>query len=431
MIPTTEQKKLINKALWGHNYTMEQFNNGEYQSDDRIGTVVFQDQYETKGSFASLSFFNLFATLSTLHKKAEAEGSAVLDNGVLLKVTTPPEHKSIYPTEPKTLFSLDIHTDGGLENAPSYRIECEVDASNPEKIDYSADLYRIDPNKPEDEFPTHLGHGSFIELRKKGEKVRILFREAGRSIVFSEFTAVMDLLRPSLEGHELRTESANIGTMQNFGALEVLHADGGLPGPLTLHTLDHMRTQLSEKVLPWLAEKSDKVYAALKDRGMVWGKKMFRYNDDDNVFVVPTSNPSQQAHFHENVSICSDYSAHIILTRKNEAGQNTDIKIYPVHRYLDFLPNIVDAIENSASAVSPMIHFDLTTNSFVHYSDECPDLLELALFSNNCDLEIINEGGIDKKENSSTNFDRYYEKPEDDMDDDEDFDEDNTPAIKM
>ncbi|WP_315921460.1 hypothetical protein [Mesorhizobium sp. SP-1A] len=429
MILTAEQNELVKDALWGHRYTMEQFEKGENPLDDEFGSHVFHDQYDTQGSFASLSFFNLMDPLTALHEKAKAEGHVVI-GGTTLKVTTALERKSIYQKKSESLFSLDIYPDVGLDDVPAYRITYEIEALKPGVSDYSAKLYRIDPNNPDDDLPERVGNGSFIEHSKEGKEVRYSFRSPGRYIVFSEFAVVMNLLRPALEGYERRTDDMSFGMISNSGALDVLNADGGLPGPLTLYTLNLARTELSEKVLPWLADKSDKVYAALKERGMIWGEKMMLYNDlDDHVFVVPTSNPSQQAHLHENTSLISDYSAHIILTRKNEAGQNTDIKIYPIDRYKDFLPKIMEAINNDTFDRQPMIHFDLTTNSFIHFSDECPDLLDMAAFSSTCDLKQINEGKIDKLENQSTDFDRYHEEPEDEMNDD--LEEDDTPAIKM
>ena len=429
MILTAEQNELVKDALWGHNYTMEQFKKGENPLDDEFGSHVFHDQYDTQGSFVSLSFFNLMDPLIALHEKAKADGHVVI-GGTTLKVTTAPERKSIYQKKSESLFSLDIYPDGGIDDVPAYRITYEIEALKPGVTNYSAKLYRIDPSNPDDDLPERVGNGSFIQHSKEGKEVRYSFRSPGRFIVFSEFAAVMNLLRPALEGYERRTDDMSFGMISNSGALNVLNADGGLPGPLTHYTLNLARTELSEKVLPWLADNSDKVYAGLKERGMIWDEKMMLYNDlDEHVFVIPTSNPRQEAHFHENTSLISDFSAHIVLTTKGDDGKNSDIKIYPIHRYKDFLPKIVEAINNDTVDRQPMIHFDLTTNSFIHFSDECPDLLDMAAFSSTCDLKQINEGEIDKLENQSTEFDRYHEEPEDEMNDD--LEEDDTPAIKM
>jgi hypothetical protein len=431
MTPNSEQKKLIDDALWGHNFTMEQINNGEYLTDDRISTIAFDDERELKGGFASMSICNLLEPLSALHKKAETDGLVTLENGVTLKISKLTERKSIYPTAYEPLLSLDIYLNEENESTPSYRIKYEVNASKPGSMDYLANLYRLDPNKPDDEYPTILGQGSFIEVTKKKDEVRLLFRDAGRSVVYSEFAAVMNLLRPALRGYDLRSENTNIGLLKNFDSVDVLNADGGLPGPLSAYTLEHMQKAVARKILPLLANKSDKVYKALNDRDMTWGKKLLRYNDhDDHVFIIPTLTPLQRAYYHENVALCSNYSAHIIMTSINDDGLNTDIKIYAIDRGRDFLPDIVQSIENDDGEFSPMIHFDLATNSMAYFSDECPDLLDMAVFGNNCDLDIIDEGEVDNQANHSTDFDRYFGKYDDDFDEDDEQDDILAPAIR-
>jgi hypothetical protein len=77
-----------------------------------------------------------------------------------------------------------------------------------------------------------------------------------------------------------------------------------------------------------------------------------------------------------------------------------------------------------------MIHFDLATNSMAYFSDECPDLLDMAVFGNNCDLDIIDEGEIDNQANHSTDFDRYFGKYDDDFDEDDEQDDILAPAIR-
>lgn len=428
---TPEDKLLVEEALWGHNFTMERINNGEYLADDRISTIAFDDESELKGGFASISICNLLEPLSALHKKADADGLVTLENGVTLKISKLTERKSIYPTEYETLLSLDIYLNEENESTPSYRIKYDVNASKSGSMEYLANLYRLDPNKPDDEYPTILGQGSFIEVTKKKDEVRLLFRDAGRTIVYSEFAAVMNMLRPALHGYELRSNSTNIGLLKNYAAVDVLNTDGGLPGPLSAYTLNIMQTELANKLLPLIADKADKVYSSLKNRGMIWNQSMLCYHDRDHVFIIPTSNTHQQAYFHENVSLCSEYSAHIILTTKNDAGENTDITIYPVDRSKDFLPDFVKSIEEGTLDASNMIHFDLSSNSFVHFSDECPDLLDMVCFANNCDLDILDQGKIDEKDNHDTDFGRYYGRYEDDFDEDDDLEDDDTPILKL
>jgi hypothetical protein len=54
----------------------------------------------------------------------------------------------------------------------------------------------------------------------------------------------------------------------------------------------------------------------------------------------------------------------------------------------------------------------------------------MAVFGNNCDLDIIDEGEIDNQANHSTDFDRYFGKYDDDFDEDDEQDDILAPAIR-
>lgn len=419
MVPTAEQNELLEEALWGHNYNMEGFADGQNVLNEEHGTDVFREEYETKGAFASLAFFNLLDPLTKLHETVEAEGQASFE-GVSLRLTTKPERKSIFPKTSEKLFSFDIFPDDADQNVPAYRIAYYMETLKSNVLVYSAEIERVNPKMPNEERPETVGKGSFIENQKKEDVIRYSCRSGGQFVVFSEFVKVMNMLKPVLNGHVIRTDVIEDISTSNGGAVDVVNADGGLPGELSLYTVDRIRTEIGKEAMPWLASNFDKVYAGLAARDLTWNNKMLVYNDlDDHVFIIPTSNPLQRSIFHENVSLNSDFSAHIILTQTNDEGQNTEIKIYPVDRYVDFLPEIIDGIGNGSIDREPMIQFDLTTKTFIHFSDECPDLLDMAVFSSTCDLEQINDGEADKKKRLKTDFQRYYEEPECDLDDEE------------
>jgi len=424
-----KQKELVDEALWGHNYNMEGFSDGKNHFDEEYGTDVFNEEYETKGAFASLAFFNLLDPLTKLHETVKAVGQVSFE-GVTLRLTTKPERKSIFPKTSEKLFSFDIFPDDGDQNIPAYRISYDMDTSRSNLLQYSAEIERVDPTKPNEEHPATVGKGSFMENQKKTDAIRYFCRSGGRFIVFSEFVKVMKLLEPVLYGHVIRTDVIEDISISNVGAVDLVNADGGLPRELSLYTINRIRTEIGKEAMPWLASNFDKVYAGLETRDLTWNRKMLVYNDlDDHVFIVPTSKPLQGAIFHENIALCTDFSAHIIVTQKNEEGQNTEIKIYPIDRKVDFLPTIIEGIGNGSIDREPMIHFDLTSKRFIHFSDECPDLLDMAVFSSTCDLKQINEGEADKKKRQKKEFQRYYEEPDCDLDDD--LDEDENPVIKM
>ncbi|WP_315921454.1 hypothetical protein [Mesorhizobium sp. SP-1A] len=426
---TEDHNKLVAEALREHKKLMSRFAKDEDILADRYGVEeVFRPQYETVGSFTALSFFNLLGPLSDLTKKAELEGQVVVGD-TILKVSERPERKNIYNSGERELFSLDIYPADGHESVPAYQITYMIEGPSDNITEYNAHIYRIDPEKPNDEYPERIAFGALFEDRKKGkENIRMSYRPDGRFDCFSEFVSVMDMLRPALDGYQLRSD-AEIGWRHtNSGVPLVLKEDGGLAGPLAVHTIEIARNELLSKLLPWLAEKADRVHSALNERGMVWNEKMLTYNNwNQQVFTVPTSNPLQQAHYHENISLVTDFSAHIILTDKDETGKTIGVEVYPIHRYKDFLPDVIEAIRNGTFDREPSIKFDVGTNTLVRFSDACPDLLHMAMLYSYDDIGMIDDQRIDDPQFHDDDFSRYFERDEEE-DWDEDLEEENAPT---
>ena len=429
MKTTEDQNKLVAEALREHKDLMRRFAKNEGILADRYGvSEVFRPHYEPVGSFTALSFFNLLGPLSDLTKKAELEGPVVVGDTVF-KVSERPERKNIYNSGERELFSLDIYPAGGQEAVPAYQITYNIEGSSDNITEYHAHIYRIDPEKPNDEFPERIAFGALFEDREKGERnIRMSYRPHGRDDCFSEFVSVMDMLRPALDGYQLRSDAEMGWRHTNSGVPLVLKEDGGLAGPLAVHTMEVARNELFSKLLPWLAEKADRIHSALNERGMVWNEKMLTYNNwNQQVFTVPTSNPLQQAHYHENISLVTDFSAHIILTDKDETGKTIGVEVYPIHRYKDFLPDVIEAIRNGTFDREPSIKFDSSTNTLVRFSDECPDLLHMAMLYSYDDIGMIDEQKIDDPQFHDDDFNRYFERNEEE-DWDEDLEDEDAPT---
>jgi hypothetical protein len=332
------------------------------------------------------SFARVLDCIDTL-KLGNADGQVVTRSGITYKM-----EKGDTPDK----ITIKVGPDGPV---PSFGLT--IGSGEKEKfLITEVQLLRIDPARPDYEYPERIASGTVLQRRDDGKISGHGFLSLRQ---VPEFVKAMDFFRPLMPAVSKPDPARKIGDIVLEDADKMRIDDGGLCGPATLAFAREAQASIAGIMMKWAAVAMPEVNDAMERRGFTWGKSYLNYNDlDNNAFAIPMPDDNmcnpRFALFHENISLISEYSAYVAIGTRGEHGILSNIELIGLDRSKDDTFEICATVNagDFEGRGTPIANFNHESGylGIPGGVDEI-GLLDSFCFYLSCDHEMVAEGQMD------------------------------------
>lgn len=189
--------------------------------------------------------------------------------------------------------------------------------------------------------------------------------------------AFLDRIRPLVPTMPGALARETLPITARYGdEIELVEADGGLPGAICREVVLGMYRMMAQSVLIDAAAALPTVTRIQAENGYVWGEKFLTYEDfDRRACSVPVD--GHVAAFYVDIDVCSHLNAFLVAAKVDPEGLATEVMVWGVSRDSDDAYVFVESARTGGvgSLRQPNLRLDLRTGALTMKEASDPDTL--------------------------------------------------------